>query len=222
MSKSLLKAAFIAAVLPLLGAGVAQASATAGSLWINDPTSTDASIVPAGTPDATFSTGLINYDSNVGGYTVGGFLNHPAFSNESAAFLAAGGDAAPLNNTFVQITGTLGLLSGNNSFVLGHDDGVFMTITGIGTALNQPGPTGFTNTPFNVFNPGAAGNFPFILNYTECCGPPAELLLTVNNVNPGGVPEPATWAMMMVGVAGLGMVLRAHAQANRDLVALGA
>lgn len=196
------------ALLALAAAGASHASATAASLWINDPNPMDASIVPAGPADATFNPGLINYDSNVGGYTVGGFLNNPTFSNESAAFIAAGAGAAPLNNTFIQITGTVGLQAGNNSFVVGHDDGVVLNIAGFGNVVNQGGPTGFVNTPFNVFNPGAAGNFAFTLNYTECCGPPAELLFTVNNVNVGGVPEPAAWSLMLLGVGGIGGVLR--------------
>jgi hypothetical protein len=38
----------------------------------------------------------------------------------------------------------------------------------------------------------------------------------------GGVPEPATWAMMLVGFGGLGAVLRAHRRADRNLAALTA
>jgi hypothetical protein len=207
-----------AAVVSLSAAGASHASATAGSLWINVPTSAgNASIVPSGAADATFTPGAINYDSNVGGYTVGGFLNNPSFSNESAAFIAAGAGTANLDNTFVQITGTVGLLAGNNSFVVGHDDGVVLSIAGFGDVVSQPGPTAFTNTPFNVVNPGAAGNFAFTLNYGECCGPPAELLFTVNDVNVGGIPEPATWSLMLLGVGGIGGVMRR--QARRALAA---
>ena len=198
------------ALLTLAAASAGHAGATAGSLWLNDPTSNDASTVPSGPADATFTPGVINYDSNVGGYTVGGFLNNPAFSNESTAFVTAGAGAAPLDNTFIQITGTLGLKAGNNSFVLGHDDGVVLTIAGFGAVLNQPGPTGFTNTPFNVVNPGPAGNFAFTLNYTECCGPPAELLFTVNNVSPG-IPEPASWSLMLLGIGAIGGIMRRRA-----------
>jgi len=195
------------ALLTLAAATAGHASATSGSLWINDPNSGDASIVPAGPADATFSPGDINYQSQVGGYTVGGFLNNPTFSNESAAFIAAGAGAADLDNTFIQITGTLGLNAGNNSFVVAHDDGVVLNVASFGNVVDEPGPTGEVLTPFNVFNPGPAGNFAFTLNYTECCGPPADLIFTVNNVSPG-VPEPATWSLMLLGVGGIGGILR--------------
>ena len=38
----------------------------------------------------------------------------------------------------------------------------------------------------------------------------------------GAVPEPATWAMMLLGFFGLGVLLRAHHRADRDLAALAA
>jgi hypothetical protein len=195
------------ALLTLAAAGASHASATAASLWINDPTSNDASIVPSGPADATFNPGLINYDSRVTGYTVGAFLNNPTFSNESAAFLAAGAGNADLNNTFIQITGTVGLQAGNNAFVVEHDDGVVLSIPGIGYTLSEGGPTSPTTTPFNVVNPGAAGNYAFTLNYTECCGAPAVLVFSINNVN-AGAPEPATWGLMLLGIGGIGGVLR--------------
>ena len=84
-------------------------------------------------------------------------------------------------------------------------------MAGFGNGLSQPGPTGFTNTPFTVFNPGAAGNVAFAIDYTECCGPPAELLLQINNVTIGGVPEPTTWAMLILGFFGIGWAARHRA-----------
>ena len=207
-----------AALALLLCAGAAEpsfASATGGSIWVGSsvPDAGDASNHPIVAADAAFSTGLINYDSNVGGYTIGGFLNNPTFTNQSANFISNGGAGAALNNVFIEITGTVGLLSGNNSFVVGHDDGLIMNINSFGSVLFQPGPTGFTNTPFNVFNPGAAGNFAFVIDYTECCGPPAELLLQINNVTIGGVPEPTTWAMLILGFFGIGWAVRRRASA---------
>jgi len=200
----------VAAFAMLSISGAAQASVQLGELWINNPNPGNAGIIPPGNPDAKFNTGAIDYNSNTTGYTIGAFLNNPTFSDESAAFTAAGAGAASADNLFLLLTGTVGLLHGDNSFVVGHDDGVVMFIPGLDGAtpvVNAPGPTSFSNTAFNVNNPGPAGNYAFSLQYTECCGPPAVLLLTVNNVNPG-VPEPATWAMMLVGFGGLGAVMR--------------
>ena len=91
--------------------------------------------VCAGSPTTTFTTTAINYNSAITSYTIGGFLNDPAganFSNPAAAALA-------LNNTHIELVGTIGLLAGNNSFVVAHDDGLTLFITGIGLVVNQPG-----------------------------------------------------------------------------------
>jgi hypothetical protein len=191
--------------LALFAATPGQAQVTGGKVWIND-FSNDASActVCAGAPTTTFTTSAINHNSQITSYTIGGFLNDPAganFSNPAAAPLQ-------LNNTHIELVGTVGLLSGNNSFVVEHDDGLTLLITGIGMVVNQPGPTSPVSTPFNVFNPGAAGNFAFVLEYNECCGPPAELVWQINGVTVGGVPEPSTWAMMLLGFAGLGFAFR--------------
>jgi hypothetical protein len=205
-----IKALFAASALAtMLAAGMAHANATSGSLWINNPNPDNADIIPPGPADATFNPGVINYQSD-SSYTIGQFLNNPVFSNESAAFITAGEGGASADNLFLLITGTLGLVSGNNSFIVGHDDGAVVTLGGgFGTVLDAPGPTSFSTSPFNVFNPGPAENVTFSLQYTECCGPPADLEFAVNNVIvTGGVPEPATWAMMLVGFGGLGATLR--------------
>jgi hypothetical protein len=187
-----------------------------GKIWINDPTSGDASNIPAGPADATFDPGVINYQSD-GTYTIGQFLNNPTFSNESAAFIANGEGAGNANNIFLEITGTLGLLNGDNSFVVGHDDGAVLFVDGFGMPVNAPGPTSFNTSPFILNNPGPAMNVGFTLLYAECCGAPADLEFTVNDVSPGGVPEPATWGLMLVGFGGLGAMIR-----RRRSVALAA
>lgn len=45
---------------------------------------------------------------------------------------------------------------------------------------------------------------------------------SVVETTPGGVPEPATWAMMLLGFLGLGAVLRVHRRADQKLDALRA
>ena len=192
------------AMLTLAAASPSFAGVTGGSVWEND-LSNNASVIPSGAPDSTFTTTGINYDSTLGGYTIGGFLNDPLglnFSNPSIA-----GD--DLNHTHFQFVGTVGLLSGNNAFVVAHDDGLILNITGFGLVVNQPGPTAPVFTPFNVFNSGAAGNFAFQLDYNETMGPPATLVWTINNVVVGGgVPEPITWSMMIMGLGAAGAMLR--------------
>ncbi len=178
-----------------------------GSVWIND-FSDNADIVPGGTPDLTFTTSLIDYDSSVTGYTIGQFLNSPVFTT-------GGGLAGnALNNVHIQFTGSTFLNAGTNSFVLPHDDGVRIVITGIGNVFDQPGPTSPVSTPFSVIAP-SAGLYNFILDYNECCGSPARLAFEVNGrpVTGGGtVPEPATWALMFGGFVVAGAALRRRRQ----------
>jgi hypothetical protein len=206
------------AALTFGAAGVSYAGATSGKVWLSTSI-TDATTPPVGTPDATFVPGAINYNpsDNPSVYTIGAFLNNPVFSNQSAAFVTDGGSGASMGvgtgNTFIQITGTVGLLSGANSFVVAHDDGVLLNITGFGNVVTATGPTAESFTPFTVNNPGAAGNFAFTLNYVECCSPPAALVWSINNVTVGGgVPEPAAWSMMILGVGMVGFTLRRRRQ----------
>jgi hypothetical protein len=203
--RKLLLAAGAAAVL-MVAAGAANAGVTSGSVWLGDG-SGDASVIPGGTPDATFTTSAIDYQSDVGGYTVGGFVNDPTGTHFNHPAVA--GD--DLNNTHFQFVGTVGLLAGDNKFDVIHDDGLILTIFGIGLVVNEPGPTPPVDFPFTVHNPGPAGNFAFQLDYNECCGPPATLIWKINDVVvTGGVPEPATWAMMIMGFFGLGAAARAR------------
>ena len=187
-------------------AGTAEAQ-VAVSIWTNQPTAAgNATIAQAGTlgsPTATTTVSAINFDSaNVNGYTIGGFLNNPAG-------LASAVATANLNNTYFLLTGTTFLNAGTNSFVVPHDDGLELFITGIGTVLSQPGPTSPVNTPFDVVAP-SAGLYNFTLAYGECCGPPARLEFAINGQPVGGVPEPATWAMMLLGFGGIGLAMRSR------------
>ena len=161
----------------------------------------DATLVPAGSPDAMFNTPAIDYNSNVTGYTPAAFLNNPTFFNTSASF----DPNATFNNSFIRFTGQTFLHAGANSFVVPHDDGLTLNINGIGLVVNEPGPTSPVDTPFTVTAP-ADGLYDFTLQYGECCGAPAVLGFQINGVPVGTVPEVGS-TLMLLGLALVGLKL---------------
>jgi hypothetical protein len=200
----------------LAAAPLAHADITSATVYENVPNSGNAgdpANMAATLPSANFSIGALGIDftSPPSAYTVQGFLNNPTFSGQVNGFNPA---ASALNIELV-ISGTIFLNAGSNSFQVGHDDGVVLTMPGIGAGtfgniVNQPGPTGLVTTPFTVTNPGAAGSFAFTLDYTECCGAPADLIFAVNSAPVGAAtPEPSSFALFGSGLlAAAGMVRR--------------
>jgi hypothetical protein len=203
--------AVLLAAAPLAHADITSATVYTG---IPDPGNAGDSANMAGTlPSANFTIGAagIDFTSGPNPYTVQGFLNNPTFSNQVNGF----NPASTADGIEVVITGTIFLNSGSNSFQVGHDDGVVLTMPGIGSGafgniVNQPGPTGLVTTPFSVNNPGAAGNFAFTLDYSECCGAPADLIFAVNSAPVGAAtPEPSSFVLFGSGLlAAAGMVRR--------------
>jgi hypothetical protein len=194
-----------------------QPAASNAVLGYGDPTNA----LYLGTPDAKFNSGAFNYNPSDSGsvYTLGAFLNNPAFTNQSTNFSTqasytpfnAGQDGgAPaiygpngtMNETYFYFTGSISLNAGANSFVVGHDDGVQLNIDGIGLVVNQPGPTALDETPFTV-NAPSAGNYNFELSYGETSGPPASLVWDVNGavIVSTAAPEPASLSLAALGLA---------------------
>lgn len=202
-----LKALGIAALAAFSFASAAHADVT-GTVYLDVDSPTDASVLPSSSKaHADFTTTSINFNTNCSDCTsIADFLNNPVFSNLQNGF----NSSHLTDNSFILINAFAFLNSGNNSFVVGHDDGVVLTFPGLNGGapiVNQPGPTGNVETPFDVNNPGPAGLYAFTLQYTECCGGPANLNFTVNDQPPvSAVPEPSTWAMMVLGFAGVGFM----------------
>ncbi len=193
----------VAAAAALFTAGAAQASINV-SLWLDQPGfATNATIAGAGllgAPDATLTLPLLNFSTgNSDVTTIDEFLG-------SSIGGAVGGHV--LDNTAFLFTGSLFLNVGNNAFVVPHDDGLQLFIDGIGLVVDEPGPTGEVDTPFNVTGDGFTHNF--TMSYGECCGGPAVIRFIVNDapVTGGGVPEPATWSLMIMGFGTAGAMLR--------------
>src|SRR5258708_6946226 len=150
---------------PILGALVGSvllvaATAVQASVLVhvvqNDPTSTNAGIVPSSSlPSADFNSPDINFNAGSSDSTpLHTFLNNPVFFNQQNGF----DPTLNADNIFIEITASTFLKAGANAFVVGHDDGVVLTFSDptIGLVVNQPNPTGFVGTPFNV-NAAVAG-----------------------------------------------------------------
>jgi hypothetical protein len=215
-------------LLATAGISLAQVS---GTVWEGIPDAGNAGD-PAnmvGTlAKANFTSAGINYCSTFSdatctshAYDVSDFLNNPVFTGQANGFNPTAG----LNNTEVQLTGSIFLNAGANSFGIGHDDGLTLAVGGgPGTVtcstqsgalcVNQPGATGPVVTPFTI-TASMAGTYNFTLNYAECCGPPAELQFQFASGAPvgGSVPEPSSIALFSTTVAAIGLFLRRRRQA---------
>ena len=152
-----------------------------------------------GAADVTATVGGIDFSTgDSAGTTVGQWLGDPSISTDI------------LNDAYMLFTGDIYLEAGDNLFTIAHDDGLQLSLDGgIGLVVDTPGPTAPTTTPFTITAP-SAGTYHFTMSYGECCAGPAVLQWFYKEGGPVGqaVPEPATWAMMLIGFGGIGFQMR--------------
>jgi hypothetical protein len=196
------------------------------TVWNGAPNSVDsnnvANAVPSGTADAHFTyTGPLNWVDNSpqnttpAGNLASNFLtlaNISGYSspNSSIATVADFGNtslsiAGDGYVTFFKITGTYYGPGGT----ITHDDGATLWING-SLRLSSPAETQAITQGFT--NPLGEAPATFELWYVSANGAPSVLQVTA-------VPEPATWAMMILGFFGVGFVAYRNRQ-NREAVRL--
>lgn len=137
----------------------------------------------------TFSGGSVsNYTGTI---AEANFLStNPA----TGVSLSSIGDSGTGSTSFFQITGS-GSFSGGSII---HDDGASVYLDGNPTAVvSQPVETSaelgtFVTTP---------GPHTFTIDYVEGNGAPSQLTFMTT-----AIPEPSTWAMMILGFMGLGFM----------------
>ena len=97
--------------------------------------------------------------------------------------------------------GTLTVGPGGGSIFFGGDDDVFLALNG--SIVDQvDGVHSTADTTFNVL----AGTYSLELFYADRDQVAANLQFQLTNATISAVPEPSTWAMMILGFAGLGFL----------------
>ena len=136
--------------------------------------------------------------SGLAGYYTSDAAGLTNFLNSSMSVL----DDDPTGSyyTYMQITGS----TSGGTATISHDDGasVYTGAPGSGTNIySSPGETSDDTASFTM----PSGQF--YIDYEESNGAPSDLVFNV-------VPEPATWTMMILGVAGIGGVMRLRRSRN--------
>jgi hypothetical protein len=208
----------LATMVSIVALNAALANTVLGTGYVTTTTNaqnatpTTVAGLPGSAPFVTFSINSNPLSMNDGGgYTLGAFIASGGGTPITYANGATSGTS--LGGTLWDFVGSVTVTTGEK-FQAGHDDGVTLVIGGL-TVINVPGPSGFALTTSTYTGP--SGNQPFQLVYGECCSPPAVLQIDLPLTS--GVPEPSTWAMMVLGFAGLGFAGYRRATKARTTVA---
>jgi hypothetical protein len=104
-------------------------------------------------------------------------------------------------------TGSLNVAtSGTYTFHLSSDDGALVFVDG-SLLIDRGGPHGPSTTDGTLFL--TAGLHSYEVQFFECCGGPSGLDFSIPlGTTIGTVPEPATWALMLLGFGAAGYGLR--------------
>jgi len=187
----------------------AEANTITGNLW-HVPEAVSQNAVPANvpttTPDVAFDVSTPFNFSDTDATVSKWLASSSAFDivENTPGTLASLMDNGN-QGTFLKFSGMVTVHDGQ-SFRVTHDDGLSLIINGSSLPFN-PGPTSPTFSIATYLGP--TGTFPFELDYGECCGGPAVLMLDLPFVNASNdhVPEAGGPVVAHVPESGAAFVL---------------
>ncbi len=202
-----------AALALALGAGAAQAATYANA---ND----DGAIFEFGYPDTT-SYGQV-FTAPGGALQSWTFYDQDASSNGAALVVASWNGSAPVGPALYEgLSQTVGSASGAfshtysgiNLNLTAGDYIAYLTVAGVANPTGQVSVNGASSSPLGggFFYYNSNGADPLQAPYAGQSWdayevPDMQYSATFGNA----VPEPASWAMMLVGIGGLGVALRSN------------
>lgn len=161
--------------------------------------------------DVTFTTTGVNFSAT--GATIAAWIASNTFPINNLTNTVGAALMDPTIWEFVgniSVTGTAGT---PESFTISHDDGATFVVNGQ-TVVNHPGPTSPIVTT-GSYTGGVNGNAPFDLIYTECCGGPAVLSVSLLAPSSAPVPEPGSALLLLTACAGAGVLARRKLRMNQ-------
>ena len=169
---------------------------------INDGFNGSVTIAPTSFYLGSFNSGPLTTELSIGGQAIG------MGSDAGGTDILAGGGSSAGNNFSFSCCGGPGLGNFNpaNSFTFGSDFSISGSFAGTAPYRN----------PFGGFDMSSAGTgsvtfdatwYDLNDNFQEVTG-----TADITDVEVVGVPEPSTWAMLMVGVAAIGFAIRRRSE----------
>ncbi len=154
--------------------------------------------------DVTFTTTGVNFSAS--GATIATWLASNTFAINNLVNTVPGHLMDATIWEFVGEISVSGTVATPESFTITHDDGATFVVNGQ-TVINAPGPTAPVLTT-GSYTGGASGNAPFSLIYTECCGGPAVLGVSLLAPENAPVPEPGSLVLFGSGLITAAGMLR--------------
>lgn len=207
ISKTIALTALAAAVLGMGVAEPAGAAAFSGEFYhvasgsTNFTLSTTLNVLAGATLTGTFTPTTVNY----AGGDASSIINF--LGNDGISYTGPSG-AYDMSDGIIVITGNLYVAAGTTTFSINHDDAAQFTVNGQVVAAGDCCGTSFGQEVFNV-----AGYVPFEVIYANTNfggGSGYGNIAAFQNgiLISSAVPEPTSWAMMLLGLGGIGFAMR--------------